>query len=377
MSDSDISLINLINQALLTLNQGKISKDFLNYKIDEENGYSAEGKELFKNVQNTIAKINEGNDFINALSKGDLNLDPPPRNFIISPFKQLQSNLRHLTWQTQQIALGDYNQKVSFLGDFSVAFNELINALRDKKKLEDALIISEQNFRELNNLKDKMFSIVAHDLRGPVGNIKNLVDLIIETDDYSDVEQLKEFLSLLQKASGSSFTLLENLLNWARSQKNEIQIIPGFYKLNDIINENIELLSTSALSKNIKLTSLLTKTFIGFFDLQTINVVIRNLISNALKFTPQDGEININVIRLQGLLEVQIIDNGIGISEETLKDIFNPSIHYTTKGTNNENGSGIGLQLCKDFIEKNGGNLTVESQPGKGSSFKFTLPVCG
>jgi signal transduction histidine kinase len=377
MSEDNIRLTNLINAAVIDLTQGKISADFLDYTLDSNAEINDETRELYFNVKIIINKFKESNEFINALSKGDLNIEPPPRNYIISQFKQLHSNLLHLTWQTQQIASGDYSQKVSFLGDFSVAFNQLINTLKDKKKLEDDLKASEQNFRDLNSLKDKMFSIVGHDLRGPIGNIKSLIDLIIESDDYSDIEQLKEYLLLLQNASGSAFNLLENLLSWARSQKNDIQIIPGFFKLNDIIDENINLLAPNASNKNIKLISALPRIFVAYFDLQTINVVIRNLISNALKFTPKNGTVTINVMKIEKQMEIQVIDTGVGISDENLKNIFNPSRHFTTMGTDNEHGSGIGLLLCKDFVEKNGGKLTVESQLSKGSTFKFTLPLCG
>ncbi len=377
MSESDNSIITLINSALLDLVQGKISKDFLEYKLDNNINYSKEIIELFQTVKTAITKFDESYDFINSLSKGELEKEPPLKNSLIAPYKQLHSNLRHLTWQTQQIATGDYGQKVSFLGDFSNAFNLLIQKLKDKKKLEDDLKASEKNLRELNSLKDKMFSIIAHDLRGPVGNYTNLIDIILDTDDFSDTSQIKEYLKMLQKSSGSVYNLLENLLNWARSQRNEIHLTPSFFKLNDIFEENLILLSPKAKHKKINLHSVLSNTIIGYFDYQTINLVVRNLISNALKFTPRDGEVKIDAYKNSNFIDIVISDTGIGIKTENLPTIFNPVQHFATKGTDNESGSGLGLLLCKDFVEKNGGKISADSQPGIGSTFTFSVPACG
>ena len=377
MTNSETELINNINSAIYSITQGKIPSDFLSIDINAENNISDEIKTLYTTFRTFVIKVDEGYNFINSLSRGELENEPPARNLLISPFKQLQSNLRHLTWQTQQIASGDYNQNVSFMGDFSVAFNKLIESLKEKKKLEDEIKASEHNLRDLNALKDKMFAIIAHDLRGPIGNNKMLIDMLLEENDFSDITQVKEYLSLLQKSSVSAFNLLENLLNWARCQTNEMQIFPGFQKLNEIINDNINLLSVKAQFKNIKLYSELRKNTIAFCDLNSINLVLRNLISNALKFTPRDGEVRINAERSNRHIEVSIEDNGIGISEENLSKIFNPLCHYSTKGTENEYGSGLGLLLCKDLVEKNNGTLKVESFISKGSKFRFTLPACG
>ena len=377
MTASEKEVIKKLNSAIYSIIQGKIPVDFLSTEIDSETNISSELNILSNNFRTFIKRVDEGYNFINSLSKGELENDPPARNLLISPYKQLQSNLRHLTWQTQQIASGDYNQKVSFLGDFSVAFNKLIETLKEKKKLEDDMIASEKNLRELNALKDKMFSIIAHDLRGPIGNNKMLIDMLIEENDYSDTAQITEYLTLLQKSSVSVYNLLENLLNWALCQRNEMKIVPGFQKINDIVDDNINLFSVKAQFKNINLHSELNKMILAFGDMNSINLVVRNLISNALKFTPRDGEVKINAERFGRFIEVTIEDTGIGMSEDSLSKVFNPLVQFTTKGTENEFGSGLGLMLCKDLIEKNNGTITVESVINKGSIFRFTLPVCG
>lgn len=234
MNNSEEKAILLLNSALSSLLNGKIPDDFIKTDLNSFENLPPSLSELYNTVRLTITKISESYDFIGALSRGELDKEPPAKNLLISPFKQLQSNLRHLTWQTQEIASGDYEQTVSFLGDFSIAFNKLIESLKEKKKLEDDIIASEHKYRLLSELKDKMFSIIAHDLRGSIGTYKILAEFLLELEDYSDTTQIKSYLSMLQNSSENVFNLLENLLNWSVAKEmklNSILILINLIKL--------------------------------------------------------------------------------------------------------------------------------------------------
>jgi two-component system, sensor histidine kinase and response regulator len=284
----------------------------------------------------------------------------------------------HLTWQTQQIADGDYNQKVDFMGDFSIAFNKMTSQLKSSfyeincKNKE--LAESEKKLREANATKDKFFSIIAHDLRNPIGNFSNMLDLLI--DDQYDLSEDKKhkILKNIKFSAEQTFSLLENLLNWSRSQQKTIKYNPEQYNINDMIEDTISLFTISAENKSIYFVADLKERYIACFDYSTINTVFRNLVSNAIKFTKENGTIKIIVNNFDNYLEIIIEDNGIGISEEKLKMLFKMDENVTSRGTKGEPGSGLGLILCKEFIEKNNGEIRVESELGKGTKFIFTLP---
>ncbi len=168
--------------------------------------------------------------------------------------------------------------------------------------------------------------------------------------------------------------LLENLLNWARSQSNRIEIKPNHFNINEIINRNVDLLSSTANHKAIKITVKTDDKLTVFADEDSINLVIRNLLSNAIKFTRNEGAITISAYDNGKQIEVAVEDNGVGINQEVMEKLFRINSSHTSSGTNQEKGSGLGLVLCKDFVEKNGGEIRVESVLGKGSKFIFTVP---
>ncbi len=250
---------------------------------------------------------------------------------------------------------------------------ELVKANEDLIKKNIKIEEQKQELIQINLLKDKMFSIIAHDLKGPVGNFKLLIDLIIQSNDWSD-EEKEEILKALQDSAGSTLFLLENLLYWARSQREEIKFNMATINHQSIINENIELLAVSAKNKNIKISTSFIGTPNSYFDRNSISTVVRNLLSNAIKFTNQDGKIEISAVEMENHIVISVNDNGVGISHESIDKLFNKSIYFSTHGTGNEKGSGLGLSICLEFVQKNGGKIWVESQLEKGSTFYFTLP---
>ncbi len=253
-----------------------------------------------------------------------------------------------------------------------------IQIQQQHKELEymfSKLQTKEENLREANATKDKFFSIIAHDLKNPLQAITLSSDFLINKYKYMDGESLVSLISSINKAGKHLETLLENLLLWARTQNGKIAFKPTTVDISNIVNENIKLMKMNSEKKKIVINSEIPTQTMAYIDNNMINTVIRNLISNAVKFTKENGFINI-AIQDRGKLfwEVNIADTGVGISEEDILKLFRIDIHYTTVGTLKESGTGLGLILCKEFIEINGGKIWVESKIGEGSIFKFTIP---
>jgi len=231
----------------------------------------------------------------------------------------------------------------------------------------------EQQLTELNSTKDRLFSIIGHDLRGPVGSMQNLMEMLTEQFDQFSIEDIKNTLITAKESSAQTYSLLENLLMWAKTQKNEVIYEPQIQKIKPVIENNIKLLTGTAEIKSIHLKQDI-KDLVAFFDSNTVSTIIRNLISNALKFTPEGETITVACKELQNFLEISIIDTGIGMTQETIDKLLNPNEVFSTFGTNNEKGSGLGIKLCMDLVAQNKGEFFISSELNKGSVFKFTLP---
>lgn len=247
--------------------------------------------------------------------------------------------------------------------------------ITERKSAEQDLQESEKQLIELNATKDKLFSIIAHDLRAPFNSILGFSELLIEDAKDIDVFESEEYLRLINTTTKNTLILLDNLLNWAKSQTGQIIFDPQKMNLSSIIRETIQNSNSAAKIKNISLIEIQSDDIEVDADKNMIQTILRNLISNAIKFTKPGGSINVSAISKQNHLEISISDNGIGINNETLKKIFDTTTNTTTKGTAEEKGSGLGLILCKEFVEKHKGEIWVESELGKGSVFKFTLPL--
>lgn len=229
--------------------------------------------------------------------------------------------------------------------------------------------------RKLLNDKNQFFSIIAHDLRGPLGSSVTLAELLNEEIDNYSREEIKEIAEMLHESNKNSYKLLENLLDWARVQTGMIEYSPKKIVLNNLIEENIELNKHTALNKNIKLWFESTEHIEVNADKNMIDTIVRNLLTNAIKFTGKNGEIKVQLRRRNQMAEIAIMDNGIGIPDNVKEKLFKINRKATQKGTENETGSGLGLLLCSEFIAKHQGEIFAESDPGKGSVFRFTLPL--
>lgn len=232
----------------------------------------------------------------------------------------------------------------------------------------------EMQVKKLLDDKDKFFSIIAHDLRGPFNGIIGLSELLLENDNQLKPKETNEFIQLIHQSSKNAYSLLDNLLTWAQSQTGSLEFNPKKIEISPIIDKTINLLGNIAKSKNIRIESKIKNEEYTFADKDMLETIFRNLISNAIKFTENNGEVQLSMTRENNQIVFSVQDSGIGIASEKITNLFAINHRNTTSGTNDETGTGLGLMLCKDFIEKHGGKIWVESEIGKGSVFKFTIP---
>lgn len=267
--------------------------------------------------------------------------------------------LRGLVWR-----LRDYNILEATLTEQNIEIQ------KQKEELE----IQQNELESLNQTKDKFFAIIAHDLRNPFSTVLNLSELLAREFDSFEPDKMQLFIEQIYKYSNNTFNLLENLLQWSLLQTGRTVLKAKNGNIADLINENIELLRGNAIQKKIELKWVNPVDCFAFFDYNMITTVIRNLITNAIKFTPENGSILVEVSDVNNFYRISVCDNGVGVSAEDIVKLFRIDTNPSTIGTSQERGTGLGLILCKEFVEKNGGKIDVESEIGKGSTFYFTVP---
>jgi len=274
----------------------------------------------------------------------------------------------------------EINEKNTILVGQAEELNNTNTMLEERQQLiekqTDELIAQRDELYESNSVQDKLYSIIAHDLRSPFNALKGFTELIQTNYDSYDEEERKEMIGIISKSAERVYNLLNNLLNWTRSQRGKIQFNPTMTNIIKLINENIALVTDQAVNKNIEFKFESASEEVNLkIDPAIINVVIQNLLTNAIKFTNTNGIIKLNCNIKNNNVIVSIKDNGVGISEDNIKILFKRDIHFTNKGTNNETGTGLGLLLCKDFIEKHQGKIWLESEENKGTTFFISIPV--
>lgn len=228
-----------------------------------------------------------------------------------------------------------------------------------------------EQLMELNAVKNRLFSIVSHDLRTPIYGLRNLFKSVQQYDLPG--EEIKLLVPDIVNDLNYATSLMENLLQWAKSQMEGSTINPQLIDVTVLIKDVQHLLRLQAENKKVYLKTKVEKPVYIFADKDMIDLVLRNLLSNAIKFTPQNGEVSLEVDVKNETVEVSVKDTGMGISKENIGQLFG-NTYFTTKGTANETGTGLGLKLCKEFLNKNGGDIFVQSEEGKGSVFSFVLP---
>lgn len=274
--------------------------------------------------------------------------------------------------------LVDHNTRLSHLnGEISNLQRQLI---REKVTLEATYQQLNQvnaSLKESNATKDKFLSIMAHDLRSPFTALMGLSEVLMENSDQYSREEMNTFIRLINEAAVKTYRQLDDLLVWSRSQMGKMPFNPGSMKLNQPCHEVIEVLNQTAATKRITFDVKVAEDTVVFADEAMIKTVLRNLVSNAIKFSWSDSVITI--FSEQGpsdaMLTVGVADKGVGMTEEAMTKLWKLSEQASTKGTNNEEGTGLGLLICKEFVEKQGGRIWVDSIQGEGSTFCFTVPL--
>ena len=256
-----------------------------------------------------------------------------------------------------------YDLDNTFLGYIGSCYD-----ITENKKNELKLI-------ELNATKNKFFSIIAHDLKTPFNAIIGYSDLLIEQISKKDYEKIGELANVILQSSNRAMDLLMNLMAWAQSQSGRMDFNPECFELISLVNEVTLLLNDNAKQKSILISSTLPKIIMVNADKEMISTVLRNLISNAIKFTQPEGKVKISAISDKEKIIISVRDNGVGISKERIDKLFDISNCYSTSGTQDEKGTGLGLILCKEFINKNNGEIWVESEVGIGTTLYFSLPL--
>ncbi len=304
------------------------------------------------------------------------------------PIKRLIKNMDSIS--SKNFA-GDERLKINIntkeLKKLTSTYDELVAKIRSQiqslnnnnselEKLNDKLVESETELKDALKLKDKFFSIISHDLRGHSGNVLTLANMLKDSDNKSDEEEKEIFIQYMADAAQNLQMLLDNLLNWAKSQMNDHTVIKRSFDLNAVIEKNIHLYNENALRKKVDIRFQNQEIVKAYADKDMIDFVIRNLLSNALKFTKQGDFISFGLEKIGNTATVKITDSGVGMTQDQVDILLDSEKEgFTRPGTENEEGTGLGLPICRDFIKRNGGSFEIESKVNEGTTFTFTTPT--
>jgi PAS domain S-box-containing protein len=281
--------------------------------------------------------------------------------------EQMIDQGKPITVDTRKVPLKDQYGKI--VGLIGLAFD-----ITERKTVEEAIKKYTKELEELNANKDKFFSIISHDLRSPFQGLLGLSNILAEEFDNLSLDEIRLFSSNIHNSTKNLFSLLENLLQWSRIQTGKLELKPVKTDLQEEILYNINLLKGNASKKNIEIINEITKSVFVYTDLNVLNSTLQNLISNAIKFTNPGGTITISMKTSEDFIELTVSDNGVGISKDNIEKLFRIDKQFTTPGTERESGTGLGLTICKELLEKQGCKIWVTSELGEGSNFSFTIP---
>ncbi len=331
-------------------------------------------------------KVHDEDYIFSVLKKGDVFgkyylLDKKERSATVtalshsSLFRFSQELFNSVTRNENTVITGVLKTLVDRLRDMNIAEEQLASQNRLIAKQKEELEKQKKELIELNATKDKFFSIIAHDLRSPISTLVSLCEMLRTDADLLTGKETHEILFDLHNLSENYLKLLDNLLQWASIQTGRMMANPEKFNVVNVIDEVIGFYKILASGKQVNLHSAADGDVNVFADKNMIRTVLRNLVSNALKYTNIDDYVVLGVRLLPDMIEVYVKDNGLGMTAETVEKLFKLDQTFSTVGTANEQGTGLGLILCKEFIEKNNGSIHVESEPGNGSTFRFTLPL--
>ena len=246
--------------------------------------------------------------------------------------------------------------------------------ISEQKRIEHEILLKNEELQKLNATKDKFFSIIAHDLRSPFNSIVGFSELLLDQIRQKTYEGIENYAEIIKKSSGQAIKLLMNLMQWSRLQTGRMEIIPEYFEMVDLVNEVALFIHETSHQKGIIHNKILPENATVYADKNMISTVLRNLYSNAVKFSHPGGTVTITAEEQQNELTISVNDTGVGIEKTRIDKLFLLDESNSTVGTRNEKGTGLGLILCKEFVDKNEGKIWVESEVGKGSTFYFTIP---
>ena len=368
----------LLGDIAAALSEKTIEKDTLLFKKGDKD-YA-----LYIIVNGSV-KVHDGEHTFATFGKnqyiGEYSLvDSTPRSASVTSLEETtllgldQKTFHNLINTRNEISNAMLKGLVLRLRDYNKLEAELTHKNIEIEKQKIELEKQREELEALNSTKDKFFAIIAHDLKNPFSTVLGLSELLAREFETFDSDSLKNFITQIYKYSNNTFNLLENLLQWSMVQTGRMPLHPTIINLKHIIEENLELLAGNAKNKNIEMQIISSNDCSSYVDINQITTVVRNLLSNAIKFTPNNGIVKVEVSDSDEFWRVSVKDNGIGIEQKDMDKLFLIDSNPTTIGTLQEKGTGLGLILCKEFVERNGGTIWVESKPGKGSTFAFTVP---
>ncbi len=313
--------------------------------------------------------------FIGPLSRGDLQAEvPAAQNILASPFKELRSRLARLTWQAEQVARGDYTQRVDFMGDFSLAFNAMVESLEIKERELRERIAELQG---LNRIKDEFVGMAAHDLRSPLAVVEMYASFVLEDPKSCLTAKEREFLLVIKKQGRFMLDLINDLLDVTRIESGHLDLRLQARDWVEFVRRNADLNGALAARRGVAIEVDVAgpEPWVIPFDPNRMEQVLNNLLGNAVKFSPAGSRIVVGVRPDGEFVRVSVVDRGPGIPTEELPALFKPFYRGSTPLPPGERGTGLGLPIARRIVEAHGGKIGVESQPGHGSTFWFTLPV--
>ncbi len=240
---------------------------------------------------------------------------------------------------------------------------------------KNEIVEQAEQIRRINRTKDRLYSVIAHDIKSPFANISMLISTLAEGYLDAGSDEYNEILQSINSSTQETYSLLTNLLQWTRSQTGDLEVSPEQITIQELVANTLRFLEPQAEKKEISLEHKLEENLIMFADQNMMRSVLQNLVNNAIKFTRTGGIITIEAAQTDSLVKIKIIDNGIGIPQANMKKLFIDEGQVTTRGTNDEKGSGLGLLLVKEFVQKNGGTISVESKEGEGTTFIVSMPA--
>lgn len=348
-------------------------------------------KVLLTNEKFAIATASNGRQALEQVEKENPDLVlldvmmPDMSGFEVA--QHLKSNPQ--TAEIPIIFLTALNSTADIVKGFQVGANDFISKPFNKEELiirvthqislvaAKRLILSKtEELQRTIAGRDKLYSVIAHDLRSPMGSIKMVLNMLILNLPFEKIgAEMYELLTMANQTTEDVFSLLDNLLKWTKSQIGKLNVVYQDVDLVEVTDGVIEIFSMVASLKKIRIREMKPERMMVNADIDMLKTVVRNLLSNAIKFSKENSEILVKMEEVDGMAVVSVQDHGCGISEEGQKKLLHTDTHFSTFGTNNEEGSGLGLLLCKDFVVKNGGKLWLTSKEGEGSIFSFSIPV--